>query len=308
MARIEERRVEVGGISLDVADTGPAGAPTLLLVNGLGTQRTDWPDELLAGLQAAGLRLVMVDHRDVGRSTWIDDARVTREDLVRAHRGERFTSAYGLTDLAADLVGVLDALDVDAAHVLGQSMGGMVAQRLALGWPQRVRSLISVMSTTGARDVGQATREVARATSARTPTERAAWIAANIERSRLTNSPTLFDEVRVRARFAAAWDRGGINPDGKLRQLVAIAADGDRTAALADLAVPTLVIHGAQDPVVGVDGGHATAEAIPGARLLVLDEMGHDLPLPLLPTIVAAVASHVLHAARTRTAVRGQSG
>ncbi len=296
----EQRRVPLGDLTLDVEISGDVHAPALLLVNGLGAQRTDWPAELLAGLRAAGLRLVTVDNRDVGHSTWLDGPPVSRDELVRAHRGEPVTPAYRLTDLAADLVRVLDALEVPAAHVLGQSMGGMVAQRIALGWPERVASLISVMSTTGASDVGRSTREVARATSAPSPSERDAWIEANVERSRLTNSPTLFDEGRVRERFAAAWDRGGVNPDGKLRQLVAIAVDGDRTPALASLDVPTLVIHGAADPVVAVDGGRATAAAVPDARLLVLEEMGHDLPLLLLPVLVGAIAGHVLDAERAR--------
>ena len=296
--RAHHRRITLGDVTLDVEVSGDERAPALLLVNGLGTQRTDWPVELLAGLRAAGLRLVTVDNRDVGHSTWLDGPSVSRDELVRAHRGEPVDPAYRLTDLAADLVGVLDALEIPAAHVLGQSMGGMIAQRLALGWPERVASLVSVMSTTGASDVGRSTREVARATSAPSPSERDAWIEANVERSRLTNSPTLFDERRVRERFAAAWDRGGVNPEGKLRQLVAIEVDGDRTPALATLDVPTLVIHGAADPVVGVDGGRATAAAIPGARLMVLAEMGHDLPLPLLGVLVGAIAGHVLDVER----------
>ncbi len=287
-------RVDVGAVRLDVLDAGPPGAPALLLVSGLGSQRTDWPAELLAGLHAAGLRTITVDNRDTGHSTWLDDAGDGREQLARAQRREPFTPPYRLRDLAADLVGVLDHLDVDCAHLLGQSMGGMVAQHLAAGWPQRAASLTSVMSTTGDPGVGRSTRAVAQATSAPSPTERDAWIDANVARSRLTNSPILFDEVRVRARLTAAWDRGGVNPAGKTRQLLAILADGDRTGWLTELRLPTLVVHGAADPVVAVDGGRATAEAIPDARLLVLEEMAHDLPLELLATVVAAVAGHVL--------------
>jgi pimeloyl-ACP methyl ester carboxylesterase len=268
----------------------------VLLVSGLGSQRTDWPAELLAGLHAAGLRVVTVDNRDVGHSTWLA-GEVARDDLVRAHRGEPVAVPYRLGDLAADLVAVLDRLGVGAAHVVGQSMGGMIAQRLATGWPARTASLTCIMSTTGARDVGRADPEVARRTAASPPPDREGWIEANVERSRLTNSPTLFDEARVRARFAAAWDRGGVHGQGKLRQLLAIGADGDRTPQLRSLTLPTLVVHGQQDPVVAVDGGRAIAEAVAGARLLILEEMGHDLPLPLLPTIVAAVAGHVLDAA-----------
>jgi pimeloyl-ACP methyl ester carboxylesterase len=304
----QQRRhtVDVGGVTLDVAETGPADGPALLLVSGLGSQRTDWPTELLTGLVAAGLRLVTVDNRDTGHSTWLEAAGDEQAELARAKRREPFTPPYRLLDLARDLVGVLDHLGLDRAHVLGQSMGGMVAQHLAAGWPERVTSLTSVMSTTGEATVGRSTREVARATTAPSPTERDAWVEANVERSRLTNSPTLFDEDRARARFAAAWDRGGVNPAGKTRQLLAILADGDRTAWLRDLRVPTLVLHGAADPVVAVDGGEATADAVAGARLLVLEEMAHDLPLPLLPVIVAAVAGHVFDAERAPKAGRGR--
>jgi pimeloyl-ACP methyl ester carboxylesterase len=290
-------RVERDEVTLDVADTGPRSAPAVLLVSGLGAQRTDWPVELLAGLRAARLRVVCVDNRDAGWSTWLDHRPGTLEDLHAYQRGEPFAVPYRLEDLAADLVGVLDHVGLGVAHVVGQSMGGMVAQRVAIGWPGRVASLTSVMSTTGASDVGQPTPEVLEVMAGPSPTERTDWIEANVARSRLTNSPTLFDPVRARARFAAAWDRGGINPAGKLRQLLAIAADGDRTPALRGLDVPTLVVHGRRDPVVDVSGGHATAAAVPGARLLELDEMAHDLPLPLLPTITGAVVAHVLDAA-----------
>lgn len=290
------RLVEVGDVRLDVCDAGPTHGPALLLVSGLGSQRTDWPRELLAGLQAAGLRTITVDNRDTGHSTWLDAAGDGRAELAQARRREPFTPPYRLVDLAADLIGVLDALGVERAHLLGQSMGGMVAQHLAVRWPGRVASLTSVMSTTGDPRVGRPDREVARATSAPSPTERDPWIEANLERSRLTNSPTLFDEARVRARLEAAWDRGGVNPAGRTRQLLAILADGDRTSWLGALRLPTLVVHGAADPVVAPDGGRATAEAIPGARLLVFEEMAHDLPLPLLAPLVAAVVGHVLDA------------
>jgi pimeloyl-ACP methyl ester carboxylesterase len=289
-------RVELGEVTLDVADAGPRRAPTVLLVSGLGSQRIAWPPELLAGLRAADLRVVTVDNRDAGLSTWLDDAPGTLEDLLAHQRGEPFAVPYRLEDLAADLVGVLDHLDVGAAHVLGQSMGGMIAQRLALGWPDRVATLTSVMSTPGDHTVGQPAAEVISLMVGPTPTGRDAWIAANVERCRLTHSPRWFDPERVRARFEAAWDRGGVNPAGKLRQLLAIAADGDRTPELRRLVTPTLVVHGREDPVVAVSGGRATAAAVPGARLLELEGMGHDFPLPLLPTITVAVVAHVLAA------------
>jgi pimeloyl-ACP methyl ester carboxylesterase len=289
-------RVELDEVTLDVADAGPRRGPAVLLVSGLGSQRIAWPTELLGALRAAGLRVVTVDNRDAGLSTWLEDAPGTLEDLIAHQHGAPFAVPYRLADLAADLVGVLDHLGVEAAHVLGQSMGGMIAQRLAIGWPDRVATLTSVMSTTGDPTVGQPTDEVVSLMLGPTPTGRDAWIAANVERCRLTHSPRWFDPARVRARFEAAWERGGVNPAGKLRQLLAIAADGDRTAELASLAVPTLVVHGREDPVVDVSGGRATAAAVPGARLLELEGMGHDFPLPLLPTIAGAVVAHVLTA------------
>lgn len=289
-------RPVVGGLTFDVGDTGPVGAPALVLLSGLGAQRTDWPAELLAGLRAGGLRVITVDNRDAGRSTWLDDRPGGLEEVRAVQRGEPVTPPYRLADLAADAVGVLDHLDVPVAHVLGASMGGMVGQRLALGWPDRVTSLTSVMSTTGASDVGQPSPDVLEAMAGPSPTLREAWIEAGVARSRLTNSPTLFDERRVRRRLAAAWDRGGVNPAGRLRQLLAVVADGDRTSALRRLSLPTLVVHGRLDPVVAVSGGRATARAVPGARLLELAEMAHDLPLPLLPTVVGAVVAHVWRA------------
>jgi pimeloyl-ACP methyl ester carboxylesterase len=287
------RRVELDDVTLDVADVGPRRAPAVLLVSGLGSQRIAWPDELVAALRAAGLRVVTVDNRDAGLSTWLEDAPGTLEDLLARQQGEPFAVPYRLEDMAADLVGVLDHLDIGAAHVLGQSMGGMIAQRLAIGWPDRVATLTSVMSTTGHPSVGQPTDEVVSLLVGPVPAGREAWVAANVERCRRTHSPRWFDPDRVRARFEAAWDRGGVNPAGKVRQLLAIAADGDRTAELRGLSVPTLVVHGREDPVVEVSGGRATAEAVPGARLLELEGMGHDFPLPLLPTIAGAVVAHV---------------
>jgi pimeloyl-ACP methyl ester carboxylesterase len=289
-----QRRVELDDVTLDVADAGPRRAPAVLLVSGLGSQRISWPPELLAALRAAGLRVVTVDNRDAGRSTWLEDAPGTLEDLVAHQRGEPFAVPYRLEDMAADLVGVLDHLGIGAAHVLGQSMGGMIAQRLAIRWPDRVATLTSVMSTTGDPTVGQPTDEVVSLLVGPTPAGREAWIAANVERCRLTHSPRWFDPTRVRARFEAAWDRAGANPAGKLRQLLAIASDGDRTPELRRLAVPTLVVHGREDPVVEISGGRATADAVPGARLLELEGMGHDFPLPLLPTIAGAVVAQVL--------------
>jgi pimeloyl-ACP methyl ester carboxylesterase len=279
-------------VDLDVEVLGPAGRPAVVLLSGLGSQRTEWPVELLDGLLAADLQLVTIDNRDAGRSTLLHDRPGGRQDLTRWLEGAPFAVPYTLSDVAADVVAVLDHLGVARAHVVGRSMGGMVAQRLAAAAPERVTSLVSLMSTTGAPDVGQPWPDALAAMAEPAPETRDEVIEAGVARARVTSSPTLFDEARVRARLAAAYDRAH-RPEGTTRQLLAILADGDRTPLLAGLEVPTLVIHGAADTLVDVTGGEATAAAIPGARLLVLDEMGHDLPLPLLPQVTAAVAGHV---------------
>lgn len=293
--RIATDEVELEAAVLPPTVGDPAVAPTALLLSGLGSQRTEWPDELLDGLRAAGCRLVTVDNRDCGRSTSMDGRPGVARDLERWLRGEPFAAPYRLADLAADAVAVLDHLDVGVVHVLGRSMGGMVAQHLAIGWPQRTASLVSLMSTTGAEGVGGPWPEALAAMAQPTPETRDEVIEAGVARARITNSPTLFDEGRVRTRLAASYDRAH-HPAGTTRQLLAIVSDPDRTPQLAQLAVPTLVIHGTQDALVDVSGGRATADAIPDAQLLELEQMGHDLPVPLLPVVAGAVAGHVWRA------------
>jgi pimeloyl-ACP methyl ester carboxylesterase len=297
----EQLRVDTGEVSLDVVSAGPSDGRPLLLIAGLGSQRTEWPAELLLALHDAGVRTTTFDNRDAGRSTSLDDRPGDAEDLQRWLRGEPFAVPYTLDDLAGDALAVLDAVGLTDAHVLGRSMGGMVAQRLALRAPQRVRSLTSLMATTGAADVGQPWPDALAAMTDPTPETRAEVIEAGVARARITNSPTLFDEARVRARLEASYDRSH-RPEGTTRQLLAILADGDRTEALRSLRVPTLVLHGAADALVDVSGGRATAAAIPGARLVVFDEMGHDLPLPLLPQLVDEVVRHLHAAERDRAA------
>jgi pimeloyl-ACP methyl ester carboxylesterase len=285
-------RVDAGEVELDVEVAGPAEGPVVLLVSGLGSQRTEWPDELVALLHGAGLRTVTFDNRDCGASTLLSDRPGDAADLQRWLAGEPFAVPYSLTDLANDALAVLEVVGVDRVHVVGRSMGGMVAQRLAVLAPERVASLVSLMSTTGAPGVGQPWPEALAAMAQPAPETRAEVIQAGVERARVTNSPTLFDEARVRARLEAAYDRAH-RPEGTTRQLLAILADGDRTPLLRDLDVPTLVIHGEADALIDVSGGRATADAIPGAQLLLFEEMGHDLPVPLLPTVGAAIIEHV---------------
>jgi len=267
-------------------------APTLLLLAGLGAQRTEWPPELVGRLRAWGVRIITVDNRDAGHSTVFDGPRIAVDELRAAQAGVPIEPVYPLEALARDAVAVLDHLALERVHVLGRSMGGMVAQHLAALAPGRIASLTILSSTSGAADVGQPTAEAEAALAAPVPPGRDAVIEAGLGRARLTGSPELFDEERVRARLVARYDRSH-RPDGTARQLLAILADPDRTPLLRSLEVPTLVIHGDADPLVTPSGGRAIAAAVPGARLEVVPGMGHDLPVPLLARIADLVLGHV---------------
>jgi pimeloyl-ACP methyl ester carboxylesterase len=275
-------------VTLDVHVDGPDGE-VVLLVAGLGMQRTSWPPELLAGLHEAGYRTVAADNRDSGRSSVLS---VDLADLPRGGDGWPL-AAYGLDDMAADLVGVLDHLEVQRAHVVGLSMGGMVAQHLAVGHGHRVRTLTSLMSTTGARRVGAPHREVRWVLTSPPPAhDREAYVAHARRLARAIGTPGHVDDDRVRARAEVSWRRG-IHPQGTARQLLAIRGDGDRTARLASVTAPTLVLHGTRDPLIDVSGGRATAAAVPGARLELVEGMGHDLPVTMLPQVLEPLLAHL---------------
>jgi pimeloyl-ACP methyl ester carboxylesterase len=286
--QLEGLTVEVGEVALDVHLDGPADGDTVLLVSGLGQQRLAWPPELRDALHGAGFRTVAVDNRDVGRST------VLPGEVIALPRGADGwpLPPYGLATMAADLVGALDHLAVERAHVVGVSMGGMIAQHLAFGHPERVRTLTSVMSTTGARRVGTPHRRVRWVLTTPPPTDRAAYVTHAVGLAGAIGSPGLVDDVRVRALAAAAWERG-VHPQGTARQFLAIRGDGDRTERLATVDAPTLVVHGSEDPLIDVSGGHATADAVPGAQLVLIDGMGHDLPVPLLPQLLDPLLGHL---------------
>ena len=198
---------------------------------------------------------------------------------------------YLLSDMADDAVGLLDHLGTDRAHVLGVSMGGMIAQTIAIRHPARVASLTSVMSTTGDPDVGTPTSEAMSALMAPPAATREAYQDAVVHHAHVWGSPGLFDEERLRETAARAWDRG-YDPAGTARQVLAILSSGSRSAELARLSVPTLVIHGTADTLVQPSGGERTAEVIPDAKLLVIDGMGHDVPPPLWPQLIDAIAGH----------------
>jgi pimeloyl-ACP methyl ester carboxylesterase len=240
--------------------------------------------------------VIRFDNRDAGRSTSRPEWGVP--DVRAIVAGDRTTVPYLLADLAADTAGLLDALGVPRAHVVGASMGGMIAQQVAIDHPDRVASLCSIMSTTGERSVGRATPEAA-AVLARPPApDRAAAVAASVASARIVGSPgyPAAEEELVR-RAEAKYDRA-YNPIGTLRQYAAIIASPERTDALGKVTVPTVVIHGAADPLITLSGGEATAAAVPGAELVVLDGMGHDLPRPLWPRIISVIAGNAGRARR----------
>jgi pimeloyl-ACP methyl ester carboxylesterase len=280
----------VGPSRIDLAyeRTGDPAAPPVLLIQGMGAQLTAWPDGFCAELVARGLAPIRFDNRDAGASTHLHDA--GEPDFARALRGDLAGVAYTLSDLAADAVGLLDALGIERAHVVGASMGGGVAQTIAIEHPRRVRSLVSMMFTTGDPAVGQPHPEAARVFAGGRPTTRDEVIARAVLAAQVLGSPGYPPDLdEVAARAGRAFDRA-YDPVGLIRQAVAVIASGDRTARLRALAVPALVIHGAADPLVDVSGGRATAAAIPGAELVVIEGMGHDLPRALWPELAARIA------------------
>jgi pimeloyl-ACP methyl ester carboxylesterase len=233
--------------------------------------------------------VIRYDNRDVGLSTKIDTPELDfASSLMAAMGGQEVDAPYLLDDMADDAAGLLDALGIHAAHVVGVSMGGMIAQTLAIRHPAKVLTLTSIMSTTGDRDIGQPTPEAMEQLLQPPATDRDGAIEQSVNASKVIGSPAHFDEGRTRERAAEAYDRS-FYPVGVGRQLLAIVASGSRREALGAVRVPTLVIHGGADPLVQPDGGRRTAEAIPGAALLVIDGMGHDLPPAFWPQVVDAI-------------------
>jgi pimeloyl-ACP methyl ester carboxylesterase len=281
----------VGEIELAYETFGSAQDPPLLLVMGLATQMIGWPEELCRMLADRGLYVIRFDNRDVGLSTHLDSAGAP--DVLAVMGGDRSGVPYGLADMADDAVGLLDALGLDAAHVVGASMGGMIAQLVALRHPHRVRSLTSIMSTTGDPTVGTPAGAAISVLLAPPATDRESAVQRAVDAFRVVGSPGFeFDEAGVRERAGLAFDRAH-DPAGAARQMAAVLTTPDRTADLARVAVPTLVVHGAQDPLVGVSGGRATAAAVPGAELLVVEGMGHDLPRAVLPQLADRIGALV---------------
>lgn len=289
-------RVSANGIEIEYDVNGAEGAPPLLLIMGLGAQMTMWRDDFVAQLAGQGFRVIRYDNRDVGLSTYFDQAGVP--DIAQSlASGQPVTPAYTLADMADDGAGLLDALGIDAAHIVGASMGGMIAQTFAIRHPGRTLSLCSIMSTTGNPAVGQPDPELiggmllAPPPASAEEAEDAALLA-----TKLIGSPAYpADEAQTRAYARAAYERS-FHPAGVVRQMVAIVNQPDRTADLGRVAVPTLVIHGDADTLVAPSGGKATAAAVAGAELWMQEGVGHDIP----PALYAETAARI--AANTRRA------
>ncbi len=275
-----------GAVDICYEVTGDAGSPAVILVSGLGGQLVSWEEGFWRSIEAAGFRVVRFDNRDAGLSGPPGETEAPgASDLP-----------YTLDDMAGDVARLMDWLEIDSAHLLGVSMGGMIVQLVAIHYPDRVRSLTSIMSTTGAHGVGMPTAEALSVLARRPPTSREEYIAAELENHRVIGSPGYPVEDAWRAaRAAREYDRS-FRPRGVARQLGAILAAGDRTEALTRIRVPTLVIHGEADPLIAPDGGQATAAAIEGSRLVTIPGMGHEITPPLRGLLMDPLVEHLREA------------
>jgi pimeloyl-ACP methyl ester carboxylesterase len=271
---------------------GDDSAPPVLLIMGLGTQMLGWNEGFCTELVNRKLRVIRFDNRDVGLSSHLTTAPVP--DFKAALAGDTSSAAYNLSDMAADAIGLLDALGIDSAHIVGASMGGFIAQTIAIEYPERIRSLTSMMATTGDLSVGQPAPEVIRMLfSGPSPKTREEAMEKALAASRIVCSPGFpLDENEVRERAGLAYDRS-YDQLGTVRQSIAVLASGDRTARLRSISVPTLVIHGADDRMCDISGGRATANAIIGAELVVIEGMGHNIPRALWPGIASLISNLV---------------
>jgi pimeloyl-ACP methyl ester carboxylesterase len=275
------------GIEIAYETFGDRDHPPLLLVMGLATQMLAWHDDFCQALVESGFFVVRFDNRDIGLSTHLHDA--PPPDVLAALTGDHSSASYRLEDMADDSAALLDALEVDSAHVVGASMGGMIAQTMAIRHPSRVRSLTSIMSTPSPH-IGAATQEAIAVLLSAPATSREEAVQRALSTYEVVGSPGFPTDEQWLADVAGRAYERAHDPKGVGRQLVAIHASGDRTEALAEVSAPTLVVHGTADPLVQLPGGEATAKAVPGAELMVLEGMGHDLPRALWPQIVGAVA------------------
>jgi len=287
-----------GDIDIAYESHGHADDPVLVLIPGLGNQLLFFENEFVEGLVDRAFRVVRIDNRDVGLSSSLDQFDVDLSEVLAAvGRGQQVVPPYTLGDMATDVVAVLDHLGVDEAHVLGVSLGGMVAQNMAVSYPARVRSLTLISSTSGSSDVGQPSPEAMAALLTPGPTEgREALVEHDTKTRKIWATTAHYDEEWTQLYFLAAYHRAH-NPAGSSRQMVAVLTEPDREPALAQLTVPTLVLHGSDDVLIDPSGGARLVELIPDAEFLELEAMGHDLPPHYWSPIIEAVTQLAIRSA-----------
>jgi pimeloyl-ACP methyl ester carboxylesterase len=289
-------RVQANGIPIEVEDFGPPDRPAVVLIMGLGMQLVAWPDAFVDTLAAAGYRVVRFDNRDVGLSRKFDELGVPNLawETIKHRFGMRVQAPYALHDMALDTLGVMDALRIPRAHIVGVSMGGMIAQRVAIAAPERVISLASIMSSSGARYLPGPKAQVLQALLSRPDGKsEAAVVDHTVRLFKVIGSPGFpFDEAELRQRMTLAARRN-LHLQGTLRQLTAVAADSRRADELPRIKSPTLVIHGRDDPLVPLACGHDTARRIDKAQFQVIPGMGHDLPPGVVERLLASVLPHM---------------
>ena len=290
--------VTANGIQIEYDTFGDISSPAILLIAGNGAQIYFWDVEFCELLVKKGYFVIRFDNRDTGLSTKYDEAGIP--DFPAAIKalmeGKPVESAYSLDDMADDAVGLLNALGIEKAHICGASMGGMIAQVIAYRHPKHVLSLTSIMSTTGNPDLPQGKPDALAAVLAPAPAEREAYVEHMMNVWRKIWSPGFpFEETRARTFIEKSYDRS-YYPQGAVRQNIALIANGDRRPSLSTIAVPTLVIHGADDPLIAVEGGKDTARIIQGSKLLIINGMGHDMPKGVWVKIVTAISQHTMQA------------
>ena len=295
-------QAKANGITIDYEVRGSSDGLPLVMIRGLGTQRIQWPEPMVGGLVERGLRVICFDNRDVGKSTKLDEAGDVdlAELLASGVQGAPIVPPYTLDDMALDVVGLLDALEIRRAHVLGISMGGMIAQLVAARHRERVGSLISMMSSSGDPTLPPSTPEAMEAllSEPEIPGDRESFVRNYVETAPVLGSPGYPEpEPTLRGRAERIFDRC-YYPEGVRRQMLAVTMSLGRHELLKEISAPTLVIHGEDDPLVRVEGGIDTARRIPGAVLETIPGMGHNLPEALAPRLVALIAEHVLEADR----------
>ena len=291
--------VEANGIQIEYETFGDETQPPLLLIMGLGRQMVSWNNDFCLGLVEKGFYVIRFDNRDVGLSTKFDEAGIpdAAAAVAASLQGQEVQAPYTIDDMADDAVGLLDALGIDKAHICGASMGAAITQTIGFRHPSRALSLISIMGTTGNPDLPPAKPEAMQLLLTPAPEEREQNIEAVVKRLHVLWGSLPFDEKDMLKRASLEYDRC-FHPEGVTRQLVATIAHGNRKPRLGSITASTLVIHGAEDPLIPVEAGKDTAEAIPGAELLIIDGMGHSLPRQVWPQVIEAIKEHTGKAVR----------